>query len=338
VKQEPQDKEALASTSDPLILEARGLFMPLPEEPGEVPGITATPELVALGAALYFDPRLSASHTISCATCHNLGLGGADARSTSIGHRWQRGGRNAPTVFNAVYNMAQFWDGRAKDLAEQAGGPISNPIEMALSADQVIPMLKSIDGYADLFAKAVPADTDPISMANVQTAIAVYEATLVTPNALFDRFLKGDTQALGDEARRGLKAFMDNGCAVCHSGVNLGGDMYAKFGVASRPASELLPAGDLGRFSVTHDETERHAYKVPTLRNITLTAPYFHTGKVWSLADAVTIMGTTQSGATLSPQEVSDVVAFFASLTGDQPEVRIPVLPPVTEHSVRPAE
>lgn len=333
-----QKGDALASTSDALILAAREQFKALPNGPGVVPGIKSTPELVALGNMLYSDPRLSASHTIACAACHSMGLGGADARSTSLGHRWQHGGRNAPTVLNAVYNSAQFWDGRAKDLTEQAGGPISNPIEMAMPADQVIPTLKSIPGYADVFAKAFPGDKDPIRMANVQAAIAAYEATLVTPNAPFDRFIKGDALALGQAERRGLTSFMNNGCAACHNGVNMGGGMYAKFGVASAPPTELLPPGDVGRFAVTKDEADRYSYKVPTLRNIALTAPYFHTGKVWNLDEAVTVMAKTQLGKTLPQQEVSDIVAFLRSLTGDQPKTSVPALPPVTGTSARPAD
>lgn len=333
-----QKGDALAATGDALILAAREQFKPLPDGPGGVAGIKATPELVALGNMLYSDPRLSASHTIACAACHSMGLGGGDARSTSLGHRWQHGGRNAPTVLNAVYNTTQFWDGRAKDLIEQAGGPISNPIEMAMPVDQVIPTLKGIPGYAELFAKTFPGDKNPISMANVQAAIAAYEATLVTPNAPFDRFLRGDAQALGQAERRGLKSFMDNGCAACHSGMNMGGGMYAKFGVSSPPPAELLPPGDLGRFAVTKDEADRYSYKVPTLRNIALTAPYFHTGKVWTLDEAVTVMAKTQLGKTLPQQEVTYIVAFLKSLTGDQPKTSVPALPPVTGTSARPVD
>jgi cytochrome c peroxidase len=333
-----QKDDALSSTSDALILAAREQFKPLPDGPGKETGIKVTPELVALGNMLYFDPRLSASHTIACAACHSMSLGGADARSTSLGHRWQHGGRNAPTVLNAVYNTAQFWDGRAKDLTEQAAGPISNPIEMALPADQVIPTLKSIPGYADYFANAFPGDKDPIRIANVQAAIAAYEATLTTPNAPFDHFLKGEAEALAQSERRGLKSFMDNGCAACHNGVNMGGAMYAKFGVASPPPADLLPPGDLGRFAITKDEADRYSYKVPTLRNIGLTAPYFHTGKVWKLDEAVTVMAKAQLGKALPEQEVSDIVAFLKALTGDQPKTSVPALPPVTGTSTRPVD
>ncbi|MCT2399537.1 cytochrome-c peroxidase [Novosphingobium mangrovi (ex Huang et al. 2023)] len=335
----PEQKEdAVAATSDPLILAAREQFEPLPDGPAKIAGVKSTPEIIALGTALYFDPRLSASHSQSCAGCHNMGLGGADARPTSLGHRWQHGSRNAPTVLNAAYNMAQFWDGRAKDLAEQAGGPITNPVEMAMAADQVVPTLKSIPGYAGMFTSAFPGDQDPIRMENVQAAIAAYEATLVTPNAPFDRFLKGDGKALNETQRRGLQAFMDNGCSACHNGVNMGGSMYAKFGAVSAPSADLLPPDDLGRFAITKDDADSYSFKVPTLRNIALTAPYFHTGKVWSLDEAVTVMAKSQLGEALAPQDVSDIVAFLQALTGDQPKTVIPALPPVDGSSKQPLD
>ncbi|MBD3729780.1 MAG: cytochrome-c peroxidase [Sphingomonadales bacterium] len=331
-----QDGDTLAATSDPLILAARDNFKPIPEGPAQIAGVTATPELVALGEALYFDPRLSQSHALSCASCHNMGLGGADARPTSIGHHWQLGGRNAPTVLNAGYNFVQFWDGRAEDLVAQAAGPIANPVEMAMLTGQLVPTLKSIPGYAPMFAKAFPAEADPISEKTVPIAIAAYEATLVTPNAPFDRFLRGDAAALTDQQKRGLKSFMDSGCTACHSGTNVGGAMYAKFGLVADPSEDVRPAADTGRFAITGDEADRYAFKVPTLRNIALSAPYFHTGSVWSLDDAVQIMAKTQVGKTLSAGETADIVAFLGALTGDQPKVAMPVLPPVTGKSVKP--
>ena len=172
-----------ALAQDDLMARARQQFQPIPTTPPELPGNPATPAKVALGKMLYFDPRLSASHTISCSSCHNIGLGGADAEPTSLGHRWQHGGRNAPTVLNAVFNKAQFWDGRAKDLEQQAGGPMVNPVEMASPAAHVAEQLKGIPGYGDAFAKAFPGESDPITLANAQKAIAVFEATLITPNA-----------------------------------------------------------------------------------------------------------------------------------------------------------
>jgi cytochrome c peroxidase len=196
---------------DDLSTRAQQLFLPIPAVPPELAGNPSTPAKVELGRMLYFDPRLSASHAISCNSCHNVGLGGADAEPTSIGHRWQHGGRNAPTVFNAVFNKAQFWDGRAKDLEQQAGGPIVNPIEMASPEPHVAEQLKGTPGYREAFDKAFPGEPDPITLGNVQKMIAVFEATLITPNAPFDRFLKGDSNALSAIQKEGLTVFIDRG-------------------------------------------------------------------------------------------------------------------------------
>lgn len=313
---------------DDLMARARQLFKPIPATPPELSGNPRTPAKVELGKMLYFDPRLSASHAISCASCHSIGLGGADAASTSIGHRWQRGGRNAPTVFNAVFNTAQFWDGRAKDLEQQAGGPVVNPVEMASPAPHVAEQVRGIPGYRDAFARAFPGERDPITLANMQKAIAVFEATLITPNAPFDRFLGGRADALSAAQKAGLALFMDKGCAACHHGINVGGGMYAPFGVVEKPGADLLPPDDKGRFMVTRTPSEEYVFKVPTLRNIALTAPYFHTGRAWDLRQAVAIMGAAQLGIKLSDDEVGKIAAFLESLTGEQPKVTFPILPP----------
>lgn len=247
---------------------------------------------------------------------------------TSIGHHWQHGGRNAPTVFNAVFNKAKFWDGRAKDLEEQAGGPMINPVEMASPQAHVAEQLKGIPGYGAVFAKAFAGEAGPITLANVQKAIAVFEATLITPNAPFDRFLKGEADALSASQKEGLALFMDKGCSTCHNGVNVGGGMYAPFGVVEKPGAEFLPPADKGRFMVTKTPSDEYVFKVPTLRNIALTAPYFHTGKAWDLRQAVAVMGTSQLGVTLSHDEVNKITEFLNSLTGDQPTVTYPILPP----------
>lgn len=286
----------LALAQDDLLARAQQIFQPIPTTAPELPGIPASPAKVELGKMLYFDPRLSASHVISCNSCHNLGLGGADAESTSIGHRWQHGGRNAPTVFNAVFNQAQFWDGRAKDLEQQAGGPIVNPVEMASPEPHVAEQIKGIPGYREAFEKAFPGESNPILLGNVQKAIALFEATLITPNAPFDRFLKGDAAALSATQKEGLALFMDKGCASCHNGINVGGGMYAPFGVVERPGADILPPGDKGRFVVTKTASDEYVFKVPTLRNIRLTAPYFHSGQSWDLGQAVAVMGASQLG------------------------------------------
>lgn len=317
-----------AFAQNDLMARARQQFQPIPTTPPELPGNPATPEKIELGKMLYFEPRLSASHAISCNSCHNIGLGGADGLPTSIGHRWQHGERNAPTVFNAVFNKAQFWDGRAKDLEQQASGPIVNPVEMASPVPHVVEQLKGIPGYKEAFAKAFPNEADPITLSNVTKAIAVFEATLITPNAPFDRFLKGEADALSPKQKEGLALFMDKGCSGCHNGINVGGGMYAPFGVVEKPGAGFLPPNDKGRFMVTKTPSDEYVFKVPTLRNVVLTAPYFHTGRAWDLHQAVAVMGASQLGIQLSDDEIDKITAFLGSLTGDQPKVVYPILPP----------
>jgi len=329
---------ASARAEDNLLARARQLFEPIPSTAPALPGNPTTPEKVELGKILYFEPRLSASHAISCSSCHNLGLGGADAQATSIGHHWQRGGRNAPTVLNAVFNLAQFWDGRAKDLEEQAGGPIVNPIEMASQETDATEQLKAIPGYRDLFGRAFPGEAAPITLANAQKAIAAFEATLITPNAPFDRFLKGNADALSPQQKDGLALFVNKGCADCHNGVNIGGGMYAPLGSALKPGEEFLPPADKGRFTITKELEDAYVFKVPTLRNISLTAPYFHTGKTWDLRKAVALMGAIQLGDQLTNEDVDKITDFLGSLTGDQPQITYPILPPNAATTPRPAQ
>lgn len=325
------------SAADALMVAAQAQFKPIPLEAPVLPGNAATSAKVALGKMLYFDPRLSASHSISCNSCHNIGLGGTDAQETSIGHRWQRGGRNAPTVFNAVFNTAQFWDGRAKDLEAQAGGPMVNPIEMASPSEHVAEQLAAIPGYVLAFRAAFPAEEAPVTLANAQKAIAVFEATLITPNAPFDKYLRGDGSALTAKQTSGLKLFIDKGCAGCHNGINVGGGMYAPFGVVERPDASILPPNDKGRFMVTKSLADQYVFKVPTLRNIALTAPYFHSGKSWDLRQAVAVMGASQIGLHLSEEETDTIVAFLESLTGMQPRIMYPELPASVATTPRPA-
>ena len=321
---------------DDLSTKAQQLFQPIPSAPPELAGNPSTPAKVELGKMLYFDPRLSASHAISCNSCHNIGLGGADAEPTSIGHRWQHGGRNAPTVFNSVFNKAQFWDGRAKDLEQQAGGPILNPIEIASPEPHVAEQLKGTPGYREAFDKAFPGEPNPITLDNVQKAIAVFEATLITPNAPFDRFLKGDQSALSAVQKEGLALFIDRGCASCHNGINVGGGMYAPFGVVEKPGADILPLADKGRFEVTKTANDEYVFKVPTLRNIALTAPYFHSGQTWDLRQAVAVMGASQLGIQLTSDDVDKITAFLDSLTGEQPKMIYPLLPPSVGATPRP--
>jgi cytochrome c peroxidase len=322
--------------ADNLLKRAQGQFEPIPLNPPAIEGNPATPEKVELGRMLYFDPRLSESHLISCQTCHNVGLSGVDLQETSTGHGWQKGPRNAPTVLNAVFNLAQFWDGRAKDLAEQAKGPVQASVEMNSTPELVVKTLKSMPEYEKAFAAAFPGQKDPLTFDNMAKAIEVFEATLITPNAPFDRFLKGIADALSDQEKAGLTLFLDKGCAGCHGGVNVGGQGYYPFGVVQKPGAEILPPEDKGRFQVTKTASDEYVFRSPSLRNVDLTPPYFHSGQVWSLESAVGVMGSAQLGATLTEQEAKDITAFLASLNGDLPEVLHPLLPERTAETPKP--
>ncbi|WP_210526568.1 cytochrome-c peroxidase [Rubellimicrobium arenae] len=304
---------------------ASDLFAAVPPPAAPADGVEAA--RIELGAQLFFDPRMSSSGLVSCQSCHNVGMGGVDGLETSIGHGWQKGPRNAPTVLNATFNIAQFWDGRAPDLAAQAKGPVQASVEMNNTPDQVVATINSMQPYKDAFAQAFPDEADPVSFDNFANAIAAFEAKLVTPGAPFDRWLQGDDAALTDVQKHGLQLFMEEGCAGCHNGVNFGGQDYFPFGVVERPGGDVLPEGDLGRFAVTKTASDDYVFRAAPLRNVALTAPYFHSGAVWSLPEAVHIMGTAQLGADLSAPEVDDIVAFLRSLTGEQPAVEVPVLP-----------
>jgi cytochrome c peroxidase len=285
---------------------------------------------------LYFDPRLSASALISCNTCHNLGTGGVDLQETSTGHGWQKGPRNAPTVLNSVFNIAQFWDGRAKDLAEQAKGPVQATVEMSNNPERLITTINSMPQYVEYFKKSFPNEKNPITFDNTARAIEAFEATLLTPNSRFDKYLKGNANALNAQEKEGFKLFMEKGCAGCHNGVNIGGSGYFPFGVVERPGADILPPGDKGRFMVTKTASDEYVFKVPSLRNIELTPPYFHSGKVWNLREAVSVMASAQLGIKLNDKEIDSITAFLRTLTGDQPQVEYPVLPPNTDDTPRP--
>ena len=313
---------------DDLMKRAQTLFKPIPESPPVIEGNPLTPEKAELGKMLYFEPRLSASNLISCNTCHNLGAGGVDLQETSIGHAWQKGPRNAPTVLNSVFNIAQFWDGRAKDLAEQAKGPVQATVEMNNTPGRAVATLKSMPAYTEQFKKSFPGEDDPVTFDNTVRAIEVYESTLLTPDSRFDKYIKGDGGALSAGEKEGVRLFIDKGCAGCHNGVNLGGNGYFPFGLVEKPADEIRPPGDKGRFKVTNTKSDEYVFKVPTLRDIELTAPYFHSGKVWDLNEAVSIMGTAQLGQKLTDDEVDKITMFLRTLTGTQPQVIYPVLRP----------
>lgn len=313
-----------------------GLFAVIPEELPDLPGNPITAEKVELGKMLYFEPRLSASWLISCNTCHNMGLAGVDLLETSVGHGWQKGPRNAPTVLNAVYNVAQFWDGRAEDLKEQAKGPVQASVEMNNQPDRVVATLSSIPEYVAYFQAAFPGEADPVTFDNMAAAIEAFEATLRTPNARFDRYLNGELAALSDLEVQGVQTFIQKGCAACHNGINVGGQGYFPFGMVQRPDAEILPPGDMGRYQVTNTAADQYVFRAPPLRNVALTPPYFHSGKVWELRDAVALMSSSQLGAELTQEEVDAITAFLHTLTGDQPRVEHPILPPHTATTPRP--
>jgi cytochrome c peroxidase len=315
------------ATDDGLVQMASASFTPIPSSPPELAETPLTDDMVELGKMLYFEPRLSSSWLISCNTCHNVGLGGVDLLETSIGHGWQQGPRNAPTVLNAVFNVAQSWDGRAKDLMEQAMGPVQAAVEMNSTPERAVATLKSIPEYVERFGTAFPDQFDPVTFENMARAIEAFEATLLTPNSPFDKFLAGEFDALSAHERDGLELFMNRGCAACHGGQNMGGSGYFPFGVVERPASDVLPPEDKGRFAVTGTEADEYVFKSPSLRNIALTAPYFHSGSVWELEEAVGIMGSAQLGAMLTEEEVQAITAFLDALTGEQPKIEYPILP-----------
>lgn len=279
---------------------------------------------ITLGRMLYYEPRLSKNHDVSCNTCHQLDRYGIDAEPTSPGHRQQRGDRNSPTVYHAAFHLAQFWDGRAADVEEQAKGPVLNPVEMAMpDEEQVVKTLRSIPGYAPLFAAAFPGDDPAITYENMARAIGAFERRLVTP-APFDAWLAGDDDGLTAKQKQGLETFIAKGCPTCHAGPLFGGAMFQKIGLV-----EPYPTEDPGRQKVTGDPADEHVFKVPSLRNVAKTGPWFHDGKVDSLDLAVRLMGRYQLGLMLTNDEVASIVAFLESLTGTLPEAYIarPELP-----------
>ena len=289
------------------------------------------PAAVELGKKLFFDPRLSKSGFISCNSCHNLSLGGTDNLKTSIGHNWQQGPINSPTVLNSRLNLAQFWDGRAKDLKEQAGGPIANPGEMAFTHELAIETLRSIPGYVDEFKQVFK--TDQLTIDEVTTAIAAFEETLVTPNSRFDQWLDGDKKAITADELAGYKLFKDSGCVACHNGPNLGGNSFQKMGLVQPYKTASTAAG---RVDVTGKDADRLNFKVPTLRNIELTYPYFHDGAAETMTEAVDLMGRLQLGREFNKDENAKIVAFLKTLTGQQPQIALPIMPPSTDKTPKP--
>ena len=271
-----------------------------------------------LGDMLYHDTRLSSDNTVSCASCHDLSTAGVDNKQYSEGVDGQKGGVNAPTTFNAVYNFVQFWDGRATTLAEQAAGPPLNPVEMASkSFDEIVAKLEKDKAVKQAFEEIYP---DGITEANITNAIEEFERTLITPNAPFDAYLLGNEGAISAQAKQGYELFKKYDCATCHVGPNLGGESYELMGLRNHYFAERgmeLTVEDDGRYKQTQQERDRHRFKVPGLRNVALTWPYYHDGTRTTLADAVRDMGKYQSGVELGEQQVDDIVAFLNTLTGE---------------------
>ncbi len=287
--------------------------------------------MVELGKMLFFDPRLSKSGFISCNSCHNLSMCGTDNLKTSIGHNWQQGPINSPTVLNSSMNLAQFWDGRAKGLKEQAGGPIANSGEMAFTHELAVDVLRSIPQYRNQFKKVFGSDQISIDM--VTDAIAAFEETLVTPDSRFDKWIKGDKKAISQAELDGYKLFKDSGCIACHHGAAVGGTTFQKMGVLT-PYKTASKAE--GRKGVTGKDMDRFVFNVPTLRNVELTYPYFHDGAAETLEETVNTMGRLQLGHNFSIAENAKIVAFLKTLTGKQPDFKLPILPPSVNETPRP--
>ncbi len=316
-------------------------FQPLPEkapEPADNPG---TASKIELGKQLYFDPRLSLDGTVSCNSCHNVMASGTDNKATSAGVAGKHGGRSAPTVWNSAFLSVQFWDGRADTLEDQAKGPILNPVEMAMPSEEaVIERLQKIPGYVsqfqDVFGK------DGLTYDNVAKAIGAFERVLITPNGPLDRYLKGDKSALSAAAKRGMKTFEEVGCNACHAGANFSGPslpvgqgFYQRFPTfSSKYDSKYQLTADEGRYEATKKEADKHMWRVPTLRNVALTAPYFHNGAVKTLDEAVRVMAKAQLSKELTEQQVANIVAFLNSLTGEFPQIAMPRLPDTPNSSL----
>ena len=273
---------------------------------------------VLLGRGLFHDTALSGDGTVACVTCHMLDHGGAEPRKTSTGIGGQVGPINSPSVLNAGYNFVQFWDGRAKDLQEQAAGPVENPIEMGAKWDKVVERLKKNQEYVASFAKLY---ADGVTKDNATDAIAEYEKSLITPSR-FDKFLLGDETAITDAEKKGYATFKDAGCTACHAGILAGGGMFQKMGLVNdyfKDRGTPVTKADLGRFNVTKDPADKHFFKVPTLRNVELSSPYLHDGSRATLEETVRVMGKYQLGRDLTDAQINSIVTFLKSLTGKLP-------------------
>lgn len=312
------------------------VWQALPEKAPAPANNPTTMAKVELGKTLYFDPRISSTGTVSCNSCHNVMEGGDDSRPNSMGVNGQTGGRGAPTVWNAAFYSTQFWDGRANTLEDQAKGPMTNPIEMGMSNhDLVMQRIRKMDGYKKMFIEAF--DNSHMTIDQAAKAIAAYERTLITPNSAFDRYVKGEKGALTAQQQKGMKLFADLGCVSCHSGPAFNGQAEAELGTPvlmkfptfedNQYVSQYDLASDKGRENVTGKAEDNNLFRIPTLRNIAVTAPYFHNGTVKTLDEAVKVMAKTQLNLDLKPSQTTSLVAFLESLTGPFPQQTMPRLP-----------
>jgi cytochrome c peroxidase len=275
------------------------------------------PARAQIGRQLFHDVRLSGNNTVSCASCHDIGKGGADSRALSLGFDGKSSAVNAPTVLNAAFNFKQFWNGRADSLEAQIGEVIVNRIEMGSLWEDVVAKVAQDAGYKAQFNSVYK---DGVTKANIQNAIATYERTLITPNSRFDNFLRGDRAAITDEERAGYAKFKQYGCIACHQGVNVGGNMFQKFGVMADYFAKRGHStdADMGRYLVTAEESDKHVFKVPSLRNVALTAPYFHDASAATLDEAVDVMFRYQLGRVASKEDKTAIVKFLNTLTGEE--------------------
>ena len=319
-------------------------FEALPDTPPIPADNKMSAEKIELGKQLFFDPRLSVDGTVSCNSCHNVMASGTDNRPVSVGVMGKKGGRSAPTVWNSAFLTAQFWDGRAATLEDQAKGPILNPIEMGMPNEkEVVNRINEIPGYVAQF-KTVFGGKEPVTYDNIAKAIAAFERTLITTSSPFDRYIKGDKSALNKQAKNGMKLVEAVGCTSCHTGANFSGPMSLPMGQGffqkfpTFPGSEYDKkynlVADLGLYTVTKKNEDKNLWRVPTWRNVALTAPYFHNGSVKTLDEAVRVMSKTQLDKTLKDNEVKDIVAFLNSLSGTFPNVTMPRLPDTPNKSM----
>ena len=306
---------------------------PMPEHAFEE-GMNKSDEIIGLGRMLFHEPRISKSGIISCSSCHSLTTFGVDQTPVSIGHGWQKGPLNAPTVLNAAFHKTQFWDGRARDVEEQAGMPILDPLEMAATEEHVLAVLASIPEYVEHFKAAFPDQENPLIYENVGNAIGAFERTLLTYSP-FDDFIRGNANALTEEQKKGLEVFIEVGCHTCHRGQVLGGEIFTFF---QTPKEKEAGEFNKGRFDFTQRESDKHFFKVPSLLNIEMTYPYLHDGSVWSLGETVNIVSEEMLSRELTPEQNHLIVEFLKSLTGEIPAfaLELPVLPPSTPQTPRP--